>query len=79
METGNLQDKKGQVVNEEEQLKPVNPQDNMYHDDTTVTELDKKKGYSEGNKNDSGTAEETTDDTQLKENNQETGKDATGK
>lgn len=75
----NLQDKRNQVINEEEQLEPVNPQDNMYRgDDTTEIEQDKKKGYSEGNRNDSGT-EETTDDTQPKENNQETGKDATGK
>ena len=73
-----LQDKKNHVINEEEQLEPVNPQDNVYRD-TTETELNKKKGYSEGNRNDSGTAEETTDDTQPKENNQETGKDATGK
>ena len=79
METGNLQDKKDQVLNEEDQLKPVNPQDNLYRDDTLATDLDKKKGYSEGNKNDSGTEEETTDDAQPKGNNQKTGKDATGK
>ncbi len=70
-----LQDKKGQVINEEEQLKPVNPQDNMYRD-TDGTEQDKEKGYSEGNRNDSGTAEETPDDIQPKENDQEAGKDA---
>jgi hypothetical protein len=77
MGTG-LQDKKGQVINEEEQLETVNQQDDTYRD-TTATEQDKKKGYSEGNRNDSGTAEETTDDIQPKENDQETGKDATGK
>lgn len=53
-------DDKEKIVNEEEQLHPVNPLDN--YGDTSVTPEEKKQGYSEGNRNDSDTAASTDEE-----------------
>jgi len=57
----NEYDNPEKVINQEDQNEPLNPQDDK-HNDTTVTADDKKKGYSEGNRNDSGTANEPIDE-----------------
>jgi hypothetical protein len=65
----NTQGDGNKVVNSEEENAPVNPQDNQDGGDKISKDVDKKKGYSEGLRNDSDTSDESEDEkeTQGKE------------